>query len=276
MAATSTMAPRPLSAIPKVPSLLFDMEMEDSAAVAAQCDQMEVHMVETELRRFLCPSSDAMVELIREVEKLPPSNSRDVEHLDRALREAGYLTRVVRAVGGGEGASCLHNLRHTFLSVSKPGAGSATGTTFIVDPAFSEQFLIAKPTERYTTILACIPEVLVLPEERIPPLVTFLCAELTAAFKSMNAVLPPWRQAHSMLSKWQPRKSLELDLRTAVVAPRISFDDSASGMPQAAWAPPADSRAPESVPLRIIPSKMEPHKVFGGFGAHGYINQLAS
>ncbi len=107
------------------------------------------------------------------------------------------------------------------------------------------------------------------------PQVTFLCAELTAAFKSQNAVLPPWRQAHSMLSKWQPRKSLEIDLRTAA-APRISFEDSASGIPQVAWAPPADSRAPESMPMRIMPSKMEPHKVFGGFGAHGYIDQLAS
>lgn len=33
-----------------------------------------------------------------------------------------YRVFVRRALGGGEGSLCLHNLRHTFLSVQCPGA----------------------------------------------------------------------------------------------------------------------------------------------------------
>jgi hypothetical protein len=71
------------------------------------------------------------------------------------------------------------------------------------------QFQIAKPTERYTALLECVPKVLVIPEERITALVTFLSAELTLAFKVNGAILPPWRQAASMMTKWQPRRSLD-------------------------------------------------------------------
>lgn len=39
------------------------------------------------------------------------------------------------------------------------------------------------------------------------PLVELLCAEMSAAFRSAGATLPPWRQAGAMLSKWRPRRS---------------------------------------------------------------------
>lgn len=77
--------------------------------------------------------------------------------------------------------------------MSTPCAGGRS-SNFVVDTHFVEQFEIAKPTARYTRILGCIPRVLVLPEERCPPLVTFLCAELAVAFKACGTVVPPWRQ----------------------------------------------------------------------------------
>lgn len=49
----------------------------------------------------------------------------------------------------------------------------------------------------------------VAPEATVAPLVNFLCQEIAAAFKANGAVLPPWRHASSMLSKWLPRKSLD-------------------------------------------------------------------
>ncbi len=76
-----------------------------------------------------------------------------------------------------------------------------------MDPSFGEQFQIAKPTERYSTLLDCLPPVLVLPEDRIVPLVSFLSAELVMAFNASGVVVPPWRQASSVLTKWKPLKS---------------------------------------------------------------------
>lgn len=52
------------------------------------------------------------------------ASSVDAVSLLEALTGAhGYRVRLIRAVGGGEGASCLHNLRHTFLLVTPPGRG---------------------------------------------------------------------------------------------------------------------------------------------------------
>eukprot|EP00198_Chlamydomonas_reinhardtii_P011280 XP_001700617.1 predicted protein [Chlamydomonas reinhardtii] len=44
-------------------------------------------------------------------------------------------------------------------------------------------------------------DVYVGPEEHLALLVQFLCAEMAAAFRQLGSVLPPWRQAASMLSK---------------------------------------------------------------------------
>ncbi len=72
-----------------------------------------------------------------------------------------------------------------------------------------EQFIIAKTTARYASILAAIPQIFVGPEEHLVLLVNFLCTEMNAAFRQLGSVLPPWRQASSMLSKWKPRKSVD-------------------------------------------------------------------
>jgi hypothetical protein len=111
--------------------------------------------------------------------------------LAEALTQKGYKVRMKYAVGGGEGSNCLHNLRHTFLSVSgevlidfynfvgiyeKLGSyffcADGSNTNMIVDPGFAEQFQIAKSSDRYAMLLACLPTVLVIPEERIVPLVS--------------------------------------------------------------------------------------------------------
>ena len=40
----------------------------------------------------------------------------------------------------------------------------------------------------------------------------YLCGELAKAFEAEGAMLPPWRAADAMLSKWRPRRSVDRDL----------------------------------------------------------------
>ncbi|KAG1673074.1 hypothetical protein FOA52_013143 [Chlamydomonas sp. UWO 241] len=218
--------------LPKVASLIFDLEMEDGAAVVHNTDDIEIDLVESELRTFLRPGSSEHAKLIADVadavaaQTQASSSSAEQQALHQPVdavsllsaltsEACGYRVRLIRAVGGGEGSACLHNLRHTFLVVTPPEHGAGH---FIVDAHFVEQFEIAKPTPRYTRILSCVPRVLVLPEERVPPLVTFLCAELAGAFKTLGTVVPPWRQAASMLTKWLPRRSLDVELSSGSAA----------------------------------------------------------
>lgn len=156
--------------------------------------------------------------------------------LAQALSARGHAVSIRHCLGGGVGGACLRNLRHSFLSYTPPqpnshkavnarssalscsiGASSMGATTTssssatrcIIDPCFREQFEIAHATPRYAAVLEALPAVYVGPEDRMPALVELLCTEMSLAFKAQNVLLPPWRQAKSMLSKWQPRRSLE-------------------------------------------------------------------
>lgn len=191
--------------MPKVASMIFDIEMESDITGSKSSkqpitDQLDTGTVVEELKRFLLPVSSLHQQLLKDV------SSHTCGSLSSHLTSLGYLVRVRKSIGGGEGSHCLHNLRHEFLHCIIPG----DSTAFIVDPHFLDQFEIAKPTDRYSSLLACIPAGTVcLPEDHVQPLVTFLCAEMSTAFKASNTVLPPWRQVASMLTKWQPRKSID-------------------------------------------------------------------
>lgn len=84
-----------------------------------------------------------------------------------------------------------------------------------MDPTFRDQFDIVHKTPRYAAVLQALPAVLVSHLSRIQALVELLCAEMSLAFHSTGTVLPPWRYAKSMLTKWQPRQSIDLNLRPA-------------------------------------------------------------
>lgn len=285
------------SGIPKVPSLLFDMELEEGGKSTHSSEEMDVQLVEAELRRFLRPSSPALITLTSHVDAVELSEvdaASNLEKIRKTLQHCGYSICLRRALGGGEGSLCLHNLRHTFLSASYPGV---VGASFVVDPSFADQFQIAKPTLRYESILACLPSVLVIPEDRIPPLVTFLCAELAAAFKASNTVVPPWRQAGSMLSKWQPRKSMDLPSTDITMPARRSVEinndfkedlqpkeepdqqvdinalgQQCQGSAESMSTWPAAGKALISAALHVKPAVMEPNRVYGGFSSFGCIN----
>mmetsp|Transcript_27473 Transcript_27473/g.69875 ORF Transcript_27473/g.69875 Transcript_27473/m.69875 type:complete len:390 (-) Transcript_27473:630-1799(-) len=199
--------------MPKVPSLVFDIELEDAAGRkgSSEDDQPGVR----ELRRWLLPSDSVEfklrndVELALEQHKACESTLDSNQWLASRLSRLGYKVHIRTALGGGDGFECLRNLRHVFLSVVMPHVRAGPSQKYVVDLSFKEQFSIAKPTQRYGQLLDCLPEVYVAPEASVAPLVNFLCQEIACAFRSNGAVLPPWRHASSMLSKWLPRKSLD-------------------------------------------------------------------
>jgi uncharacterized protein (TIGR01615 family) len=140
----------------------------------------------------------------------------------------GYAVSLRESLGGGAGGQCLRNLRHCCLVLQRPHSASHTAgnsssssvsiNSIIVDPTFRDQFAIAHPSARYAAVLDSLPAVFVGHAGRIPQLVELLCAEMSLAFHAAGIVLPPWRQTKSMLSKWQPRRSIELPAATAAAA----------------------------------------------------------
>ena len=230
----------------KVPSLLFDME--DAEETPTTVDTLSCPD-ETEacrnLHDLLDPWTDQEYMLKLHVRiAADEAAKRGAEHLELAdtLRRLGYPVKLRTALGGGWGGACLRNLRHSFLAVTLAppaaitllnstnnnnkntlvgGGGARSGfhtaassptTTVLVDPRFRDQFEIAHATPRYARILAEVPSELVLPPERLTAAVELLCGEMARAFAATGTPVPPWRQQAAMLSKWQPRRSQEVDI----------------------------------------------------------------
>lgn len=203
----------------RVSSLVFELELEESVfrdEVDAGAEGA-LH----ELSSLVEPWSDAeykLLQCVRRAQEEVSQRQQSLEpgHLAAQLRQSGFDAKLLSALGGGTGGECLRNLRHTFLSVTSSN-GFSTSPRFIVDLNFKEQFEIAQPTERYAKLLAAVPAEFVGTEDRISLLVTFLCREISTAFKAHGKTLPPWRQADSMLSKWRPRRSVEHDVLASSV-----------------------------------------------------------
>lgn len=206
----------------KVPSLMFDMEdMEDVSANGSKIHQdlpAEGDVVQ-EIQSLSEPWDEGEFMLRLHVHiAAEEAAKRGLEHLavpDLAdtLRKLGYAVKIRTALGGGWGGACLRNLRHSFLAVTvAPTSSNTPGRMIIVDPRFREQFQIAHTTPRYERLLSAAPAEIVAPSDRLAQLVEIMCAEMATAFTETGTPLPPWRQTAAMLSKWQPRRSEEVDL----------------------------------------------------------------
>jgi uncharacterized protein (TIGR01615 family) len=231
----------------KVPSLLFEMEDAEEPPSVVDClaGPPESDVVR-KLHTLLDPWTDQEYMLNLHVRIAGDEVAkRGEEHLTvgqlaDTLRKLGYPVKLRTALGGGWGGNCLRNLRHSFLAVTLSGsssnsndnntmaaaaagksqafntnlaaASSTAPCTVLVDPRFREQFEIAHPTPRYERILAEVPAELVAPPERLSRAVELLCSEMALAFAATGTPVPPWRQAAAMISKWQPRRSEEVDV----------------------------------------------------------------
>ena len=74
--------------------------------------------------------------------------------------------------------------------------------------------LLPPSHEACLTLPACLPHLaLGFPAQ----VVELLCSELAGAFSEAKTPLPPWRQHAAMLSKWQPRRSEEVEVSAAIL-----------------------------------------------------------
>eukprot|EP00803_Ostreobium_quekettii_P007402 evm.model.scf_390.5 EVM.evm.TU.scf_390.5 scf_390:86747-92034(-) len=204
------------------PSLVFEMELDDKDDMHARASELGAVPSAERLKALLEPRSVEERKLLESVEHLVVSQSNEFVHngqqmiriaarrvdlnaLAVGLQSQGYAVSIRKAVGGGNGGECLKNLRHSFLRCSMPGADRV----YIVDPYFRDQFDVHRPTPGYLMLFEGIPETLVAPEERVPQVVNLLCTEMLQVFRHEGIIVPPWRKASSMITKWLPRRSLD-------------------------------------------------------------------
>ena len=132
------------------------------------------------------------------------------------LVNVGYKVAIRSALGAcgtkSSSSDCFYNLRNEFLVVS--GEGDETGTKFIIEVRFRDHFTIPHPTQRYAHLLDAVPTEVVVAPQRLLELVNLLCSEMSFAFQEQGLSLPPWRQSKSLLSKWLPAKSKDLEVST--------------------------------------------------------------
>lgn len=236
-AASSGQLGHPMS---KVPSLMFDMEDTEetpSSGAAARSEPPEGDVVH-KVTSLLAPWDEdeymlaLHVRIAREDAAKRGQSHLSVAELADTLRKLGYPVKLRTALGGGWGGSCLRNLRHSYLAVTLAGDGSGPAAqTVLVDPRFKEQFEIAHTTPRYTRILESLPAEAVAPPDRVSRAVEELCEEMAAAFAESGTPLPPWRQTAAMLSKWQPRRSEEVDVGRDGHALDAALNNAAGGAP---------------------------------------------
>ncbi len=72
-------------------------------------------------------------------------------------------------------------------------------------------------------MMLVLPRVLVLPAERVEVVVELLASGMSACFRAANIDMPPWRRPDAMLSKWVPRRSIDLLQRTPPISPKTSI-----------------------------------------------------
>jgi uncharacterized protein (TIGR01615 family) len=226
----------------KAPSLLFDLDDagDTLSPPDSRRDIVEETAVAAALKRALEPRTETEYMLALHVRIAREEASKrggdgqypEIGELADTFRRMGYPVKVRTALGGGWGGACLRNLRHTFLAVSSMPSTQSFGLdhhplsdgTLLIDPRFKEQFEIAHTTPRYQHLLATVPVEVVAPPARIAEAVNILCAEMALAFHQCGVPLPPWRQVGAMITKWQPRKSEDVDLTARV----LDAGDSAS------------------------------------------------
>ena len=154
-----------------------------------------------------------------------------VEALAEGLSRIGYSVKLAHSAGG-----TLRQLRHTFLVVNLGGSRS-----LLVDPAFRDQFALPAPTPRFAHVLAAVPGLACASRHRLTHAALLLSEEVGRVFEAAEMPLPPWRQAESLMSKWEAAEEVMVasPASTATSSPGSS-PDSATG----AWLPAAIRAAP--------------------------------
>ncbi|ESW12689.1 hypothetical protein PHAVU_008G134000 [Phaseolus vulgaris] len=109
------------------------------------------------------------------------------------LRDKRHNAAVCETAPDASGGS------HEFIDVVQSGA---TMWRYFVDLDFRAQFEIARPTRRFSDVLAVVPGVFVGCAEELKRTVSTLCDALRRSFKNKGLPVPPWRKNGFMQNKW--------------------------------------------------------------------------
>lgn len=79
---------------------------------------------------------------------------------------------------------------------------NVNGTRYIVEPFFTGEFEIARPTSRYTSLLNVLPQIFIGEVEELKKIVRIMCTTIKKSMKKVDMPMPPWRRNGYMLAKW--------------------------------------------------------------------------
>lgn len=200
----------------RVPSLQFNLEIEEDAAPPPQPSETDIQRVSENqklLRSLLRPRTPFEQQLkgaVRVARKAAADRGcqLDCNDLAATLQTLGFSVHIRSSLGGGPHADCMENLSHEFLIVDVPWNRSSSASSRVyVDVEFRSQFEVAQSTPAYLQTLEAVDAEFVGTEEALRAVVTLVCEEMTRAFEAHGTTPPPWRRSTSMLSKWCPKRS---------------------------------------------------------------------
>jgi len=119
----------------------------------------------------------------------------DLEGLCKGLRGRGYgAPRVERS---RRVADALRSPRHAFIVVEVPGRPRV-----VVDPAFTAQLRVARPSPSYRELMGALPDLFVGPAPALEQLVQLCANRLEESFRELEMPCPPWRDAVTLANTW--------------------------------------------------------------------------
>uniref|UniRef100_A0A7S2Z3N7 Uncharacterized protein n=1 Tax=Chloropicon laureae TaxID=464258 RepID=A0A7S2Z3N7_9CHLO len=225
----------------RVPSMLFEMELEESSLAELQGHSgAERHARGAELARG-APLGDSLAETspaTYELRNLVKPRGQFQERVREAVEAASRAQQPSQRLYGMDKAAGQKYQLEKWLCVFKSlllaefedaslsvvvrtsvggGVGGEclqnlrhsfviVGGDTVIEPSFREQFAVARPSAEYQRFYESIPEFFVGTMAVLTRAVNLICSEMSRSFAENNLSVPAWRKKQGLLSKWRPKK----------------------------------------------------------------------
>ena len=136
-----------------------------------------------------------LLEAVRRLKAASPGAVIDAAPLTAHLASLGYAARAVQA---GRSSVAL-SLKHTFVAVEHAGDDRAD---VIVEPHLRSHFQISRPSLLYSRLVEELPDEFVGSGDALSRLCFFIGDQMGTSFQEKGMTVPPWRNVHSLLTKW--------------------------------------------------------------------------
>ncbi|KAF8410797.1 hypothetical protein HHK36_003334 [Tetracentron sinense] len=133
------------------------------------------------------------------------------------LRERGFDAGLCKSRWEKTGRYPSGNYEYIDVMVS--------GTRYVIEPSIAGQFVIARPTNRYLSLLDVFPSIFVGKQDELKQVVRLMCAAIKESMKSRDMHVPPWRRNWYMQVKWFGSYK-----RTTNGVPSVTASDSEEGL----------------------------------------------